>query len=205
MGVSTRSAEKNRATATLSFIDKVTLVWFLIDAFTHLTIELGYVYLALNSTASKTDNFLGFIWREYGRADARWAVRDPTVISIEIATVFVGLLCVVNIFAILQKNSNRHVLQIIICTAELYGGWMTFAPEWLEGSPNLDGSSFTLFWVCFCFSYAVCALFEFSENLTNACPDLPCLHEWALDCASCHSLVGQRLPHHRGTWRGCCF
>ena len=30
-------------------------------------------------------------------------------------------------------------LQIIICTAELYGGWMTFCPEWVEGSPNLNG------------------------------------------------------------------
>ena len=26
---------------------------------------------------------------------------------------------------------------MIVCTAELYGGWMTFCPEWIEGSPNL--------------------------------------------------------------------
>ena len=26
-------------------------------------------------------------------------------------------------------------------------GFMTFAPEWVEGSPNLDGSSFTLLWI----------------------------------------------------------
>ena len=121
-----------------SFRDRITLIWFLVDAFTHLTIELGFVYVALTSTAVKADNLLGYIWREYGRADARWAVRDPTVISIEIITVLVGVLCVVNIYAIWRQNPYRDVIQIIICTSELYGGWMTFAPESLEGSPNLN-------------------------------------------------------------------
>lgn len=27
---------------------------------------------------------------------------------------------------------------IVLATGELYGGFMTFAPEWLTGSPNLD-------------------------------------------------------------------
>ena len=34
----------------------------------------------------------GFIWREYGRADARWAVRDATVISLELLTGTSGLM-----------------------------------------------------------------------------------------------------------------
>ena len=76
----------------LAYADTVSLVWFLLDCFTHLTIELGYVYLALTTTAAKTPTFLGHIWREYGRADRRWVVRDVTVISIEIATVFIGML-----------------------------------------------------------------------------------------------------------------
>ena len=115
-------------TIKFSFQEWIALVWFLIDTTTHLTIELGYVILALTSTARKTDSYLGHIWREYSRADARWAVRDPNVISIEIATVFVGILCICNIYAILYRSAWRHPLQIIICVAELYGGWMTFAP-----------------------------------------------------------------------------
>jgi hypothetical protein len=31
---------------------------------------------------------------------------------------------------------------ILLATGELYGGFMTFAPEWLTGSPNLDTSNF---------------------------------------------------------------
>lgn len=135
------------ASKPFSFAELLSLVWFVIDAQTHLTIELGYVWLALTETAAKSDTFLGHIWREYSRADARWAVRDPTVISIEIATVLVGLLCAVQVYGVYKRTAWRHPLQIIICTAELYGGWMTFAPEWLDGSPNLDGSSFSLFWI----------------------------------------------------------
>jgi hypothetical protein len=133
--------------SSFSFKEYVMLCWFILDAFTHLTIELGYVYLALTTTAQKSDTFLGHIWREYGRADSRWAIRDPNVISIEIATVTMGILCLFQIYGILTRKPFRHVLQVVICVCELYGGWMTFAPEWVEGSPNLDGSSFSLFWI----------------------------------------------------------
>jgi hypothetical protein len=111
-----------------TFAETLAFVWYIIDAQTHLTIELGYVYLALTTTAQKSDSFLGFIWREYGRADARWAVRDVNVISIEILTVLMGILCLFQIYGVYYRTTWRHPLQIIICTAELYGGWMTFAP-----------------------------------------------------------------------------
>lgn len=119
-----KSVTKSRFT----FQEKVALVWFIIDAFTHLTIELGYVYLALTTTANKSDTYLGHIWREYGRADARWAARDVNVISIEVATVTMGVLCLFQIFGVWKRSSWRYVLQVVISVAELYGGWMTFAP-----------------------------------------------------------------------------
>jgi hypothetical protein len=57
----------------LDFADFLTISWFIIDAFTHMTIEAGYVYLGLTVTAAKSDSFMGFIWREYGRADKRYS------------------------------------------------------------------------------------------------------------------------------------
>jgi len=36
---------------------------------------------------------------------------------------------------------------VVLATGELYGGWMTFVPEWLCGSPNLDTSSWMLTWL----------------------------------------------------------
>ena len=131
----------------IEFHEILVLAWYIIDAMTHLTIELAYVVLALTTTAEKSDSFMGWLWREYSRADARWAVRDPNVISLEMLTVFIGILCLVQVKGILCRAPWRHPLQMIICTAELYGGWMTFCPEWVQGSPNLNGQDPILFWI----------------------------------------------------------
>jgi len=102
------------------------------------------------------------IWREYSRADARWEVRDPGVISLEILTVLVvGPLCLLNVYAIMKKKAYRHLVQIIICVCELYGGWMTFCPEWVAGSPALNTSSFLLLWVYLFFMNFVWVIIPF--------------------------------------------
>ena len=76
--------------------DQVILLWFVLDALTHLSIEFGYVVLALGPTAERSSGLMGkllhshaalpnrevdftvfpsintgFIWREYSRADKR--------------------------------------------------------------------------------------------------------------------------------------
>ena len=176
----------------------ITTTWFVIDGMTHLTIELGYVFLALGMTAQKSDSFMGFVWREYGKADARWAVRDPTVISLELLTVFLfGPLCLLQAYGCYTRASWRHLLQVlcffvcllllfifslffftykvIICVGELYGGWMTFCPEWVDGNPNLDGSSFELLWIYLVFMNGLWVyiplilLFDSSVAIVQAC------------------------------------
>ncbi|KAL0614938.1 Emopamil-binding protein-like [Plecturocebus cupreus] len=44
-------------------------------------------------------------------------------------------------------KSHRHFLQITLCVCELYGCWMTFLPEWLTRSPNLNTSNWLYCWV----------------------------------------------------------
>jgi len=39
--------------------NQVTFLWFLIDGFTHLSIELGYVLVALGPTARRSDSYMG--------------------------------------------------------------------------------------------------------------------------------------------------
>ena len=80
-----------------------------------------------------------------------WGVRDAGVISLELLTVCVlGPLCALLLCGIWRRRPWRHVLQVIVCVSELYGGWMTFCPEWVSGSPNLNTSDFLLFWVRLC-------------------------------------------------------
>lgn len=51
-----------------------------------------------------------------------------------------------------RKNVARgNLAMIILATAELYGGYMTFMPEWLSGSANLDTSNFMYKWIFLAF------------------------------------------------------
>ncbi|KAH8104530.1 Emopamil-binding protein [Cristinia sonorae] len=129
--------------------DKFTWIWLAFDGMIHFSFEGSFLYLStFGRSVITSDGPFAELWKEYARADARWGVSDPTVVSLEILTVLgAGPMC----FYILKKLANndpaRHYWIIILSTAELYGGFMTFAPEWLTGSPALDTSNFLYLWV----------------------------------------------------------
>ncbi|XP_003215400.3 emopamil-binding protein-like [Anolis carolinensis] len=128
--------------------DRWLLRWLCWDALVHAALEGSFVYLSLGRSVAKSDNIIALLWKEYGKADARWLHSDPTIVSVEILTVFLdGLLTLILIYAILKQKHYRHFVQITLCVCELYGGWMTFCPEWLTGSPNLNTSSWMYLWV----------------------------------------------------------
>lgn len=137
----------------LPFIELVTFLWFSLDALTHLTMELMYVIAAFS------ENWTGFgsnIWEKYGKADARWFnTSNEIIMSIEILTVLVGFICAWNVYCIYKKLYLRHLLTVIISTAELYGGWMTFCPEWITGSKNLHTETFMKLWIYLVFMNGV--------------------------------------------------
>jgi len=88
------------------------------------------------------------LWMEYAKADKRWGGSDLTVIALEILTVFVaGPFAVWICYCLKERRSDTSFWMIVLATGELYGGWMTFVPEWLSGSPNLDTSNFMYTWV----------------------------------------------------------
>lgn len=88
------------------------------------------------------------IVKEYAHADLRWGTADSTVVSLEILTVLgAGPIASYIVYLLAKDDPSRHYWIIVLCTAELYGGWMTFCPEWLTGSPNLDTSNPLYLWV----------------------------------------------------------
>ena len=93
-------------------------------------------------------NPLSALWREYAKADARWGGSDLTVISLELLTVFIGAPMAVWICNCLRTRRNdAWFWMIVLAVGELYGGFVTFSPEWLSGSPNLDTSNVMYKWV----------------------------------------------------------
>ncbi|XP_005371127.1 emopamil-binding protein-like [Microtus ochrogaster] len=131
-----------------SAVERGVLAWLCYDALVHFVLEGAFVYLSLVGNVADSQGLIASLWKEYGKADARWLYFDPTVVSLEILTVVLdGILALVLIYAIVKEKYYRHFIQITLCVCELYGGWMTFFPEWLVGSPNLNTESWLYFWV----------------------------------------------------------
>ncbi|XP_006000623.1 emopamil-binding protein-like [Latimeria chalumnae] len=135
-----------------SATDRWVLVWLFYDAIVHLTLEGPFVYMSVRGTVARSNNIVASLWKEYGKADARWLYSDPTIVSLEILTVVLaGPLALLLIHTIITEKYYRHFIQITLCVCELYGGWMTFCPVWLTGSPNLNTSNWLYLWVYLAF------------------------------------------------------
>jgi hypothetical protein len=65
-----------------------------------------------------------YIGQEYARADVRWGHADPTVVSLELLTVFgAGPMCVYILYLLIRNDQSRHYWIVILSVAELYGGY----------------------------------------------------------------------------------
>lgn len=97
-------------------------------------------------------NVFAKLWQEYTKADKRWGGADLGIISLEILTVFIGGPLAIYVSELIRKGGGSSrggstsaklwFWGSLLATGELYGGFMTFAPEWLSGNANLDTSSF---------------------------------------------------------------
>ncbi|KXT15251.1 hypothetical protein AC579_4848 [Pseudocercospora musae] len=120
-------------------------------------------------------NPLAKLWMEYAKADARWGGSDLTIISLEILTVFVMAPLGVYVCDLLRRGrKDAYFWMIVVATGELYGGFMTFAPEWLTGNPNLDASNWMYLWLYLVFFNAALwvliplwVLYEAHEQLSG--------------------------------------
>ncbi|KAH9985074.1 Emopamil-binding protein [Russula compacta] len=129
--------------------DRVTFIWLTFDALIHFIFEGSFLALStFGRTVNTSTGVFAQMWHEYAAADTRWGIADPTVVSLELLTVFgAGPLAALIVYQIVRRDPARHYWIIVLSTAEIYGGWMTFCPEWLTGSPSLDTSNALFFWV----------------------------------------------------------
>ncbi|MCJ1232923.1 hypothetical protein MMC14_000877 [Varicellaria rhodocarpa] len=128
-------------------------------------------------------NPFALLWQEYARADKRWGGADLGIVSLELLTVGIGGPLALYIAECVRKgaggaggkaSAKMWFWASVLATGELYGGFMTFAPEWLSGSPNLDTSNFMYTWLYLFFFNAlwvwlpVWVLYEAYGNISTA-------------------------------------
>uniref|UniRef100_A0A2K5R1M2 EBP like n=1 Tax=Cebus imitator TaxID=2715852 RepID=A0A2K5R1M2_CEBIM len=88
--------------------DRWALVWLCYDALVHFVLEGPFVCLSLVGNVANSDGLIASLWKEYGRADARWLYFDPTIVSVEILTVALdGSLALFLIYAIVKEKHYR--------------------------------------------------------------------------------------------------
>ncbi|KAL1760415.1 Emopamil-binding protein [Schizophyllum commune] len=132
-----------------SSTERFTFIWLAFDALIHFFYEGSFLWLSMFGRQVNTSTGpLAEMWKEYAFADARWGTADPTVVSLELLTVLgAGPLACYILTQLARNDPARHYWIVVLSTAELYGGWMTFCPEWLTGSPSLDTSNSLYLWV----------------------------------------------------------
>ncbi|SNX84692.1 related to ALG11 - required for asparagine-linked glycosylation [Melanopsichium pennsylvanicum] len=135
--------------STCSRKTRFIFLWLAFDCICHLTLEASFLYLSVQSrTVNASSSFFGYLWQEYAAADARWATADPTLVSMEWITVsLAGPLAGWCAWLMAKGEATYHYWVVVLSAAELYGGWMTFAPEWLTGSKGLKTDDWLLLWV----------------------------------------------------------
>ncbi|GAA5872898.1 hypothetical protein JCM16303_006872 [Sporobolomyces ruberrimus] len=124
-------------------IQRYTFVWLAFDALTHFILEGSFLYQSfpLPRTVNSSKGAFAALWQEYARADTRWGTSDSTVVSIELITVLMaGPLCVYLMDLMRKGNPAWRYWIVVLSTGEIYGGMMTFFPEWITGSPSLNTS-----------------------------------------------------------------
>lgn len=112
-------------------------------------------YGALYSTAP-----MARLWQEYAKADHRWGGADLTIISLEMLTVGLAGPAAMYICYLIYKVASSPAGQLkanlqarmwfiatVLATGELYGGFITFSPEWLSGNTQLQGDDPVYLWL----------------------------------------------------------
>ncbi|GAA6064001.1 hypothetical protein JCM10212_000155 [Sporobolomyces blumeae] len=124
-------------------IQRYTFIWLSFDALTHFILEGSFLWQSFPRprTVNSSRGPFASLWQEYALADTRWSTSDPTVVAIELITVLgAGPMCVWLMDMMRKENVAWRYWIIVLSTAEIYGGWMTFVPEWITGSPSLNTS-----------------------------------------------------------------
>lgn len=123
----------------LTAAEKAIILWYAIDALTHLLLELPWVLLTVTTTVDKSTHWISIPWKEYARADPRWGRVHDCTLALEIPTALLwGPLAAALAYATYYRRPWRHFWQVVCASGEIYGNWMTFAPEWLTGSAALN-------------------------------------------------------------------
>ncbi|KAL6824952.1 Emopamil-binding protein [Trichoderma camerunense] len=130
-------------------IDRFAASWFALCGFLHIAFE-GYYILHRTSISSKNTLFAQ-LWKEYTLSDSRYLTSDIFTVCVETITVFAwGPLSLIAVLCICTNHPSRHLFQIVVCVAHLYGVALYYATNWAEQrfhGVSYSRPEFLYFWI----------------------------------------------------------
>ncbi|KAI8464452.1 MAG: Emopamil-binding protein [Monoraphidium minutum] len=129
--------------------ERLLVCWFLCTGLIHLIVE-GAVVLNAEFYKDTSRNILSEIWKEYAKADSRYATRDDFVISMEAVTAFVeGPGCFLIVWALCARKAWRYVAVVLVSLGQLYGDVLYFGTCLHGGVDRHTRPEFIYFWFYF--------------------------------------------------------
>ena len=131
--------------------ERIISAWMLATGAIHLIVEGSFSLYP--DFYKNTDPYMLLleIWKEYSKADSRYATRDSFVTSMETITAFaVGPASFLVFWGLVSKANWRWTLLTMVSVAQLYGDVLYFATCWLEGGVHVRPEPL-YFWFYFIF------------------------------------------------------
>ncbi|VAI12034.1 unnamed protein product [Triticum turgidum subsp. durum] len=133
--------------ARLSKADRLIMCWWAITGLTNLIIEASLLFTP-NYLTKESPSFFDEIWKEYSKADSRYATGDTTTGAIEVIAVFLqGPASLLAVYAIASRKSYSYILQFSVSMGHIYAMLVYYITAYLDGM-NFCVSPF-YFWTYF--------------------------------------------------------
>lgn len=121
-------------TGKLRTRDRVLVTWLVFTGIVHIVVEGAFVLNDKFYQNADPKMLLLELWKEYSKADSRYATRDAFTTTMETTTAFaVGPAALLAAAGVMLRASWRWVLILVLSTFQLYGDILYFATYWFEG------------------------------------------------------------------------
>jgi cholestenol delta-isomerase len=132
--------------------ERLVTFWLLWSGLIHLVMEASYGLFHDVVTTASTTTFNEFmakpasigswfdprwwanIYSQYARYDARYVEHDPVILFICYSELVLGPLCFLLVYLIHRESRLRHPVQILLCTAQIYGTALYLLAPVIQGS-----------------------------------------------------------------------
>ncbi|KAK1239119.1 hypothetical protein MKX08_006180 [Trichoderma sp. CBMAI-0020] len=163
-------------------VDRFAASWFALCGFLHVAFEGYYIYHRKEISGMNT--LFAQLWKEYALSDSRYLTSDVFTVCVETITTLVwGPLSLLTVLCIRTNHPSRHVFQIIVCVAHLYGVALYYATNWAEQrfhGVSYSRPEFLYFWVYyvgFNAPWAIVPFFLLADSYSRIVTAFQALHE----------------------------